>query len=88
MNKKSNDNPDVSLEIFGVSKKALLYYNYLENDPETNHFSFYKYSVIDQFAQGFHDRLVRRDVKRLVAQNRTIGLLCNMEVLEAAIDAA
>ena len=44
--------------------------------------------VIDQFAQGLHDRLVRRDVKRFVALNRTNGLLCSMEVLEAATDAA
>ena len=44
--------------------------------------------VINQFAQGLHDRLVRRDVKRFVAQNRTNGLLCSMEVLEATTDAA
>ena len=43
---------------------------------------------IDQFALGLHDRLVRRDVKRFVAQNRTNGLICRMEVLEAATDAA
>ena len=44
--------------------------------------------VINQFAQGLHDRLVRRDVKRFVAQNRTNGLHCSMEVLEATTDAA
>ena len=44
--------------------------------------------VINQFAQGIHDRLVRSDVKRFVAQNRLSGEMCSMDVLEAASDSA
>ena len=43
--------------------------------------------VINQFAQRIHDWLVRSDVKRCVAQNRTINI-CSMDVHEKASDAA
>ena len=43
--------------------------------------------VINQFALGIHDRLVRSDVKRYVAQNRTSNI-CSIDVLETASDAA
>ena len=54
-----------------------------DNDERVN-----EMRVIDHFAQGLHHRFVRRDVKRFVALNRTNGLLCSMEVFEAATDDA
>ena len=43
--------------------------------------------VMNQFAQGIHDRLVRRDVKRHIAQHG-ISNICSMDVLEAASEVA
>ena len=43
--------------------------------------------VINQCAQGIHDRLVRSDVKRYGAQNRSSNV-CSMDILETASDAA
>ena len=43
--------------------------------------------VMNQFAQGIHDRLVRSDVKRYIAQHG-MNNICSMDVLEAASDVA
>ena len=43
--------------------------------------------VMNQFAQGIHDRLVRSDVKRYIAQHG-MNSICSMDVLETASDAA
>ena len=49
---------------------------------------YHELRVIDQFAQGLHDRLVRSDVKKFVARYRTSNVLSSLDVLEAASDAA
>ena len=43
--------------------------------------------VMNQFAQDIHDRLVRSDVKRYIAQHG-MNSICSMDVLETASDAA
>ena len=43
--------------------------------------------VMNQFAQGIHDRLVRSDVKRYITQHG-MNNICSMDVLEAASQVA